>query len=52
MKTERKERKAKKQATVDGPNHCIHCDEDPCNDDIYYDEHDYVKNPVAYNSAR
>ena len=45
------------------PNHCHHCDEDPCvfqqielklceNDDIYFDEHDYAKAPVPYNSAR
>jgi hypothetical protein len=52
-----------KKARVDGPDHCIHCDEDPCmfvqiesnlgeNDAIYFDEGEYEKNPVTYNSAR
>jgi hypothetical protein len=46
-----------------GPDHCIHCDEDPCvfvqiesrlgeNDAIYYDEEEFGKDPVAYNSGR
>jgi hypothetical protein len=47
---------------VDEPDHCIHCDEDPCvfiqieillcdDDDIYYDKKDYAKGPVACNRA-
>jgi hypothetical protein len=57
------ERIGKKQAKVDGPDHCIHCDEDPCvfvqnesrlceNDTIYYDICDYENAPAAYNSGR
>jgi hypothetical protein len=48
---------------VDGPDHCIHCDEEPCvftqiesrlceNDDYYFHEEDYAADPVAYNSKR
>jgi hypothetical protein len=58
-----KERQVKKQAKVDGPDHCIHCDEDSCvfvqigarlceNDTIYYDNDDYAKDPAACNSGR
>jgi hypothetical protein len=57
------ERKMTKQMKVDGPDHCIHCDEDPCvflqiesrwceNDTMHYDEDEYANNPVAYNSGR
>jgi hypothetical protein len=64
MKKERNESIRKKKAKVNGPNHCIHCDEDPHvfiqiemhltkNDHvIYYDESEYAKDLVAYNSAR
>jgi hypothetical protein len=52
-----------KGAQVDGPDHCIHCDEDPCvfiqiesrlweNDTIYYDRYEYENAPVTYNSGR
>jgi hypothetical protein len=52
-----------KHAKVDGPDHCIHCDEDPCvfiqiesrlckNDMIYYDSYDYENALVTYNSGR
>jgi hypothetical protein len=62
-KEQMKRKKQKVRQLVDGPEHCIHCDEDPCvfvqiemrlceNDDIYYDGNDYEKAPVAYNSAR
>jgi hypothetical protein len=30
MKKERKEQISKKKAKVNGPEHCIHCNEDPC----------------------
>jgi hypothetical protein len=57
------ERKMTKQIKVDRPDHCIHCNEDPCvlleiesrlceNDTIDYDEDEYANNPVAYNSGR
>jgi hypothetical protein len=60
---EEEERIGKKRAKVDGPDHCIHCDEDPCffvqiesrlceNDTIYYDRCDYENAPAAYNSGR
>jgi hypothetical protein len=60
---EEEERISKKRAKVDGPDHCIHCDEDPCvfvqiesrlceNDTIYYDRCDYENAPAAYNSGR
>jgi hypothetical protein len=69
MKKEREvklvDKRSKKQK-VNGPEHCIHCDEEPCcvfiqielclclceNDEIYYDEGEYMKDPVAYNSER
>jgi hypothetical protein len=56
MKKEEKEHISKKKAKVtNGPDHCIHCDEDPScifiqielhlakNDVIYYDEGEYVR---------
>ena len=60
---EENEREFKKQAKVDGPDYCIHCDEDPCviaqiearlceNDTINYDEREYENSPVTYNSGR
>ncbi len=60
---EENERELKKRAKVDGPDYCIHCDEDPCvflriearlceNDTIYYDKSEYENSPVAYNSGR
>jgi hypothetical protein len=60
VKLEERERKKKR---VTAPDHCIHCDEEPCvfiqiesklceNDEIYYDKDEYQDNPVAYNSAR
>ena len=63
---ESKRQKTKKETVkkmIDGPDHCIHCDEDPClfiqiesrlweNDEIYYDKGDYDKDPAAYNSGR
>ena len=61
-KADRRKRQKSTQK-VNGPDHCIHCDDDPCvfvqvqsrlaeNDAIYYDEHDFQKDPVAYNSGR
>ena len=64
MREEHEEtRKGEKKQKIDGPNHCNHCEEDPCvfvqiesrlckNDEIYYDHTDFAKAPVAYNSAR
>ena len=63
---EEKERKAqgkRVKLTIDGPDHCIHCDEDPCvfvqiearlgeNDAIYYDTYEYKKDPSKCNSGR
>ena len=60
---DKEERKSTRQAKVDGPDHCIHCDKDPCvfvqiesrlceNDMIYYDKDDYANDPVTYNSGR
>jgi hypothetical protein len=62
---EKKEQKASKKLklTIDGPDHCIHCDEDPCvfiqiearlneNDEIYFDGYDYKKDPSKCNSGR
>ena len=62
-KEEKEERKNKKARTIDGPHHCIYCDEDPCaflqiqsdlsdNDDIYYVTGDYEKDPSACNGGR
>ena len=63
-KKEKQERKRmKKTKMIDGPSHCIFCDEDPCafvqiesrlgeHDDIYYDAEEFGKNPVACNRAR
>jgi hypothetical protein len=62
-KTEIKKRKGQVNRVVDGPDHCIHCDEDPCvfiqvesrlceNDEIYFDEEQYAKDPVSCNSGR
>jgi hypothetical protein len=63
MKKERNKIIRKKKVKVNGPDHCIHCDEDLCvfiqiethlveNGVIYYNESEYEKYPVAYNSAR
>jgi hypothetical protein len=67
MEHEESKRQKNKKETVkkmiDGPDHCIHCDEDPClfiqielrlweNDEIYFNEGDYDKDPAAYNSGR
>jgi hypothetical protein len=69
MKKENEEKKIQKEKskklkrTIDGPDHCIHCDEDPCvfvqiearlcnNDAIYYDSYDYKKDPTKCNSGR
>jgi hypothetical protein len=67
MEHEESKRQKKKKETVkkmiDGPDHCIHCDEDPCvfiqiesllweNDKIYFDKENYDKDPAAYNSGR
>jgi hypothetical protein len=52
-----------KRAAVDGPDHCIHCDDDPCAflqiesrlceiDTIFYNEDDYANAPGPYNSGR
>jgi hypothetical protein len=62
-KKQKKKRKDEVNKEVDGPDHCIHCDEDPCafiqiesplceNDEIYFDEDDHGKDPVACNSGR
>jgi hypothetical protein len=62
-KQDRKDEKSEKRVRINGPDHCIHCDEDPCvfiqiearlgeNDAIYYDKGEYKNNPVTYNSAR
>ena len=64
MKLERnEEKKVRKKIMVDEPHHCIHCNKDPCvfvqiecrlveNDKINFDEEDYAKDDVAYNSGR
>ena len=50
-------------AMDNGPDHCDHCDDDPCvfvqiesrlaeNDEIYYDKSEYEKNSNTYNSSR
>jgi hypothetical protein len=52
-----------KRAKVDRPDHCTHCNKDPCvfvqiepplweNDAIYYDSYEYENAPVSYNSGR
>jgi hypothetical protein len=62
-KKQRKLQKGKVDKFVDGPDHCIHCDEESfvfiqielrlCkNDKIYFEETDYNKDPAAYNSSR
>jgi hypothetical protein len=62
-KKQRKLQKGKLDKFVDGPDHCIHCDEELCvfiqielrlceNDKIYFYETDYDKDHVAYNSSR
>ena len=62
-KKQKKKKKEKIYKVIDGPDHCIHCNEDPCvfiqiqlrlweNDKIYFDEDDYDKDPAAYNSSR
>jgi hypothetical protein len=61
-KQQMKRQTEKVKQLIDRPEHCIHCDEDPCvflqiemrlceNDNIYYDQTDYEKGPVAYNSV-
>jgi hypothetical protein len=62
MEHEESKRQKKKKETVkkmiDGPDHCTHCDEDPCvfiqielrlweNDEIYFEEEDYDKDPAV-----
>jgi hypothetical protein len=62
-KRQKKKRKDEVNKVVDGPDHCIHCDEDPCafiqiesrlceNHEIYCNKDDYAKDPVACNSGR
>ncbi len=62
-KKQKKKQKETVNKMVDRPDHCIHCDEDPCvfiqietglceNGKIYFDEEDYDKDPAAYNSGR
>jgi hypothetical protein len=52
MKREREEDVRKKKVRVNAPDHCTHCDEEPCiliqiesglckNDSIYYDKDEY-----------
>jgi hypothetical protein len=59
----KKQRGEEVNKEVDGPDHCIHCDEDPCvfiqiesglckNNEIYFDEQHNVKDPVSCNSGR
>jgi hypothetical protein len=64
----KKQKQMKKQPqnvkkSIDGSDHCIHCDKEPCcfiqiesrlceNDEIYFDEEDYAKDRSAYNSGR
>jgi hypothetical protein len=60
---QRKKQKDKVNKAIDGPDYCIHCDEDPCvfiqiksglceNKEIYYYEDEYGKDHVACNSCR
>jgi hypothetical protein len=63
-KEERRTEELKKKArTIDGPNHCISCDDDPCaflqietrlcdNDDIYFVKKEYEADTEAYNGIR
>jgi hypothetical protein len=62
-KTEHCKLEMKVNEVVDGPDHCIHCDEEPCvfiqiesrlceNDEVYFNKEDYAKDHVAYNSGR
>jgi hypothetical protein len=62
-KKQMKKQKDKVNIVINGPDHCIHCDECPfvfiqiesrlCeNDEIYYDEDEYGKDPVACSSSR
>jgi hypothetical protein len=62
MKRERRE-EIRKKVRVNGTERCIHCDKEPCvfiqikshlckNNAIYYDEGEYTKDPVMYNSAK
>ena len=59
----KEETKKARIARIDGPDHWIDCDEDPCafvqiktrlceNDDIYFDREEYSKDPVTCNRAR
>jgi hypothetical protein len=63
MKREQEEDVRKKKVKVNAPDHCAYCDEEPCvfiqiesrlceNDSIYYDEDEYQRDPVKYNSGR
>jgi hypothetical protein len=60
---DKKEKECTKRAKVDRPDHCIHCDKDPCifiqiefrlckNNTIYYDSYEYENAPVTYISGR
>jgi hypothetical protein len=64
---ESKKQKKKQKETVnkmtDRPDHCIHCNEDPClfiqielrlweNNKIYFNQEEHSKDPAAYNSGR
>ena len=60
---EEEERQVNKRLKVDGPDHCIHCNDDPCaflqiksclcaNDELYFDKEEFENSPVAYNSSR
>jgi hypothetical protein len=62
-KTQLKKQKAEGKKVVDRPDHCIHCDKDPCvfiqiesclgeNNKKYFDEDHYAKDPVSCNSGR
>jgi hypothetical protein len=63
IKKEKKEDGTRKKARVDGPDHCILCDEEPCvfvqiesrlgeHDLIYFDKTEFDENSVACNRAR
>ena len=62
-KKQKKKQKETVKKTIDGPDHCIHCDEDPCvfiqiesrlwkNDEVYFNDEEYDEDPAAYNSGR